>query len=234
MKPWYLKKRTEYESQKSILARSFPSLHFSEEKGTLFIRGSIGVGGSFADTYIDRDFYQIEIKFPADYPESLPIVKEVSGAIKRVAAARKIANLRDLHINSYREICLCARPLERRYFPKGAGIDVFLNNLVIPYFYNLSYFLRTGRFSGGDYSHAGKGLKEFYSDEFGLKGDQQIRIAVEYLAKNSEIKGHWLCPCGSNKKIKDCCRHLLDKLREFKCDYAINSAKKDLKDLDSI
>jgi hypothetical protein len=48
------------------------------------------------------------------------------------------------------------------------------------------------------------GLLEAYGEILGFKDESSIGLCLEYLSREQGIKGHWRCPFGSEKRIREC------------------------------
>jgi hypothetical protein len=90
----------------------------------------------------------------------------------------------------------------------------FVDRLVHPFLVGQYYFDFHGKWPWRDRSHGIKGILEAYEELTGLKNLPAIRGFVEILSKERPAKGHWLCPCGSGKKLKVCHSSLYRELRE--------------------
>ena len=120
-----------------------------------------------------------------------PKVYEVGGR-SRIIATKCGVELVDLHIESNGACCLGIRHTPER----DRTLDRFLKELVIPFFYRLSYAERHGMEAArgelwGEYSHGDAGHKE------------HLR-AMNEIADRSEGRNR-PCPCGSGIKYKRCC-----------------------------
>ncbi len=161
------------------------------------------------------DNYEISIAVPATYPDRLPHVSELGGRV--VAAAKKHSkDVLDAHWSSQNGACLCVKQEEKIKFPSGSDMVFFIENLVIPYFYGLSYFEEYGRWPWREYSHGCLGLLEFHAEDVADKTAEMIQeLAVSFRndAKWEKYRDHLLkpkpkrlCPCGSGKTFPDCHR----------------------------
>ena len=110
-----------------------------------------------------RGRYQIEVDFSKCTP--LPIVKEIGGRIKKLAK-KKNKKLIDLHVNKNEgmNLCLCSRlkEFEKAECYKAAQnpTQLFICDLVIPFFYSIRYFQQHGIFPFGELPHGPQGLVE--------------------------------------------------------------------------
>lgn len=189
-KPWYLDNQKILEEISNEIINNFPKLSLSIEGKTVFIRGTLQILNQ--DKKIIDDFL-VEIELPDDFPDSMPLVREMGGRIPRVT---------DRHINPSGEACLFVLEECQKYYPKGSSFSTFVEKCVVPYFANQSIFESTGKWLG-ERPHGLAGVLEYYKEEYGEKAPQVIRQLIIYMAKK-RVKGHWLCHCGSAKRLRNC------------------------------
>ncbi len=203
MKPrkvWYESDPALYAEAKGRVESSYPTLHFSIRNFTVYISGSFPLadGGKIFDRY------SIEIELPHDYPQGLPLVWEVGGRIARIA---------DRHIYSDTgSACLFVRDEREWVYPSGSSVLDFLNGPVRDFFVSQSLYEIDGTWPFGQRSHGVKGIAEFYFEKLNTT-DLQTVLRYLNILKRKEIKGHWLCPCGSGTKLRQCHREQLTELR---------------------
>ena len=169
----------------------YPNLHPYIENKTVFIRGSFPI--IFQSKNLDR--YSIEIEFPHDYPDSIPTVREVGGRIPRTL---------DSHIITPDGMCCLFLPEERwKVYPKGSSFLDFLNGPVRNFFLGQTLVRLGQSWPFGEHKHGIDGIFEYYAD---LLGTADLPIILQYLLYLSKpkIKGHWPCPCGSGKNLRNC------------------------------
>ncbi len=65
----------------------------------------------------------------------------------------------------------------------------------------------------GQWDHGKKGLLQAYGELLGVTEERQIRAYLDYVA-SKKAKGHWPCPCGSMKRLRDCHAKQIAELRE--------------------
>lgn len=142
------------------------------------------------NTFI-RDVFEIEIRLDSIDSNGWPKVYEIGGRHRKIAQKCKVKII-DLHIFPHDSACcLGIKCTPERNF----GIKRFIEELVIPFFYRLSYTEKFGITAArndlwGEYSHYEEGLREYAKEIFNIyKLD---------LGRND------LCPCGSGKKYKKC------------------------------
>lgn len=172
--------------------------------------------GSKENYPIIKDNYEIEITLASNPLSSLPQVREtgnrIAGVIKRLEKTPA-----DLHVNLNDTVCLCPYTAEKRKLPNGFNLKDFFNNLLVPYFYEQSYYEKHEQWPWGEYSHGELGLLEDYLENRGegnnielitefIENFKKINFSNSYLqlVKKDKIKGHVICFCGSGKRIRDC------------------------------
>lgn len=204
-----MKDKLEVQMKEVLLA--FPLLQRIENN---LLRGFIHLTKSYYDVPIIIN-YKVEIYVPNDYPNKLPIAKEIGGKIDLVYS----------HIYSDRTLCLATDgDMKISLFPDYCLID-FINKYVISYLYSHSYFEKYKVFPFGERSHGINGVFEFYMEHFNLTTKNRVKDLLKLICMK-ESKGHLICYCGSNKKIRDC--HIKEILK-FRNSNFISIYKQDYK-----
>ena len=90
-----------------------PNLHLLREDSGLVVRGMFAVLSPEGRT-LDR--YKISIELPADYPRSLPVVRELGG---------RISHEPDCHVEPDGRACILLPDDRWRCFPPGFGSWAF-------------------------------------------------------------------------------------------------------------
>jgi hypothetical protein len=181
------------------LDRAYPTLHPIVSSGKLTIKGTFAV--TFEGKTLDR--FSIEIDLSSMVPGCLPIVREVGGRIPW-----KI----ERHVNHDGTACVC---LPEDYYLKHPGdfsLLEFLGDPVWQYFLGQSLVEKGEPWPHGEWGHGHEGREEFYEDLLGTSDPNLISACLELLAR-PVVKGHWVCFCGSNKRIRDCHRSELNALQ---------------------
>ena len=150
--------------------------------------GGDGATGNM-DSYF-RDSFSIKIELDALDRNGWPTVYEVGGRHARIAERENVETI-DLHFYPDGACCLGLQLLADR----KTTLKEFVDELVIPFFYRLSYTdvhgLATSReHLWAEYSHGDEGLREYLSDV--------ADIAGHGLGRNDP------CACGSGRKYKRC------------------------------
>jgi hypothetical protein len=198
--PWHKATPELLEQEKTEIHAAYPDLHVYEENDYILIRGSFPLlhDGVMLDRYL------IEIELPQDYPESIPIVREVGGQIPRTI---------DYHIISDTGQACLFLPDERwRVYPRGTRLVEFLDGPVRNFFLGQSLVRRGQPWPFGQWGHGTRGIYEFYTELLRTKDLVIILRYLEYVTKE-QTKGHWPCPCGSGKRLRNCHLQEMQSLR---------------------
>ena len=145
------------------------------------------------------DEFKVRLDLGHSEVNKWPEVYEIGGRRFDIAEQNQCEMI-DLHV--YEDGACC---LTLGFSPgRNPSLKRFMSQLVIPFFYRLSYTDRYGLTAArddlwGEYSHGDAGVRE-YQDEI-------LRIAGSNPSRNSP------CPCGSGSKYKRC--HL-DEVEDFK------------------
>jgi len=162
-----------------------------------------------------KDQYDIRILIPKTSAPDLPKVYAIGSRITDVAKQKSLPTY-DLHFNFDGSACLYVVGKEKEYFPNDFDFKIFMNQLVIPFFYAQSYFQKFGEWPWGEYAHGISGMFEWYNEqenptESNVKqmlerlkiADDWKLISGKFKGKNW-VKGHSDCLCGSGKKMRNC------------------------------
>lgn len=193
------------EQLQEILKR-FPELKLSKRVDDIVLAGVLNI-----DCYCKKlderiiDKFSIQIIIPKDFPKKLPIVRELGRRIP----------LKYGHI--YQDSSLCLTTDEEIRLKLGFDINLcrWIDEFVIPYFYGYSYYEKYGIMPFGERSHGFQGVIEFYKELFNVETKEQVISFLKYITlyKNYKYRGHHLCACGSNKKIRNCKKEHSDILK---------------------
>lgn len=179
-----------------------PLLRISESDGLIVIRGRFQV---HADEGV-IDTFRIRILFPRNYPRGLPILFETGGRIPAIP---------DRHVNPGNGSACLYVPEEWLFRRRDDSFSTFLSVPVRNYFLGQLYYETHGRFPPtGEREHYGVGLIAAYADILGTKQDLKTLHYWLRILSAKASKGHWLCPCGSNDIIRNCCRQEVQDKRD--------------------
>ena len=197
------------------LIRSFPDLLHDIEDNILV--GEIGFCadyepaqgklrmGNEADRdspYFLCDAFSVKIELDCLDSNGWPKVYEVGGR-HMDTSKRQVIEVIDLHFFDDSSCCLGIRTGAER----GMTIGKFMTDLVVPFFYRLSYTERSGLEAArenlwDEYSHGDEGYREYEGEV--------LSIAGQAPGRNDP------CPCGSGRKYKRCHLDEVEQMRRVK------------------
>jgi hypothetical protein len=136
------------------------------------------------------DGYLVEIVFPEGIAKP-PLIREIGGRIPQTM---------DRHVYSSGYLCIEVPELT---LIRGYEFITYLDGPVRNYFIGQSLVERGESWPFGVWEHRKVGLLQAYSSVLKVSGEPEIRRYLDCLS-HKKIKGHWTCPCGTGKPIRDC------------------------------
>jgi len=147
--------------------------------------------------YSFQDNFNLEFDFSSNYPEKLPLVKELDNKIPAT-----------FHRNPDGCLCLCTPVEQYLIFFKEPTLEIFINNLLNPYLLSWLWAQRFNEMPWGERRHGIKGLIESYQELLKLRNFKHtMQFMVEYI--KNEIHHKQDCPCGSGLPFKKCHRNVI-------------------------
>ena len=145
--------------------------------------------------YNDVCFYK-QYNIDIDLSDIPPYVVETEGKISKRYPHR------------YRDGGLCLETTARLKIDcieeNGFNFEIWFNQFLMPYFFTYEYYSRFGEYPFGERSHYNQGVLEYYKEYFHLSSLKQTIAFLQQVSKMKIYRGHWLCPCGSGKRIREC------------------------------
>jgi hypothetical protein len=197
---WHRRDPALFEKQKVEVEANFPELHFRVVGDLVLVVGTFPI--IFMGTVLDR--YSVEIALATDYPKSLPSVREIGGRIPWAA---------ERHINCDGTACVLLPDERWKAWPVGATLLDFLNGPVRNFFLGQSLVERGDPWPFGQWSHGAAGIREYYGELLNTRDTQVICQYLECVSAK-KAKGHWPCPCGNGKRLRECHGATVQALRE--------------------
>lgn len=152
-----------------------------------------------------QDSYEVLIDLKP-YPRFFPEVFEVGGRIPKKA-----------HRHIYGDTGSCCFTTRARsqvlLKTKIRTLLQFLDEIVVRYFENNSYYEINGRYYGEEYSHNIRGILEGYQDILRIKETKLIFKVMAQRIGNQKLRPNDLCYCGAKRKMKRCHQ---DEYRNFR------------------
>lgn len=191
-------------SQIKSLNPPYPGLKYKIENDKEIWEGTLAINARY-DSIRVKDEFEVRIELPSKV--GFPKVQEIGGRIEKIISQRKIKDSRDLHADTNKIICLCPEPELRRRFPGEINLTKFIEDLVIPYFFELHKFEKTGKWILGQYNHGELGIMEYYLEHRNVS-DQKLLDdclkSLKFINNSTQYNGHEHCFCGSKIKFKKC------------------------------
>ena len=175
--------------QKEVPAK-YPDLRVTLEGDVVHIRGSFPV----MDEAEVLDRFQIEISVPPDFPDSTPVLREIGGRIPWHS---------DRHVNRDTGEACPIVPEEWLMWPERESMLAFLEGPVRNFFLGQVLVEAGCPWPFGERTHGVPGLFEAYGEIVGASDRETILRYLDCLTKEY-MKGHWDCPCGSGKRLRNC------------------------------
>ncbi|MCP5366711.1 MAG: SEC-C domain-containing protein [Hyphomicrobiales bacterium] len=140
--------------------------------------------------------FAIKMVVSERFPKREPKVFETDGRIPRTA---------DHHINPDGDCCVT---VWENWLVCAAdhSFAAYMNGPLHEFFLGQYWFEKTGKWPFGERTHGAKGLEEAYADALGIHHKKKDLIYHLRMLSQDWPKGHWPCPCGSGKKLRDCHR----------------------------
>ena len=188
----------------SNLLRRYPGLVVKPSREDEFVlRGELQFVASHREYGQVEDCFSVEISVARDFPESTPSVYETGGRVSD-----------DFHTNPGGELCL-GSPMELRMtLKRNPNLVSFVDYCVVPYFFSVSVWEKTGKMPFGELAHGDRGLLDDYRRILKAASDEECVAFLKLLRLKKRRANKFPCPCGSGKRV-GCCHHkVLNRLRD--------------------
>ena len=184
---------------------AYPRLHLFTDQELVQVRGTFPVRDVDGR---ELDSFRVSIELPPNYPEDLPVVREVGG---------RLAWKKELHVNPENSeapgtACVLIPDDRWQCFPIGSRFRVYLEGPLHNFFLAQHCVAKGEPWPFGQWDHGERGVYEYYRWLIPTESNEVVRRFLHLLAK-LELKAGYECPCGSGKKVKRCCQTKLAKLR---------------------
>ena len=179
--------------QLAELLNQYPDLSVTSETVNLItLSGKIHVFRSYNGYTLNNDYW-IEIGIPLN-TETLPYVTDIRN---------QIDNTYQHFYTETKQLCLATEAQIRLNFIDGFSLVRWMQDFVELYFFSYEYYQRYGEFPFGERSHGTLGILETYQDLFATCDIAKAYLILQFITSSS-YRGHLRCPCGSNKKMRNC------------------------------
>lgn len=179
-----------------------PGLILLEDEDVIVAKGTYSVhDGPHGDGPLAR--FQVFIIFSKSYPEEEPVVMETAGDIERFA---------DRHMYANGACCTCVWE-EWLAMASDTSLKGFCEGPLHNFFLGQVIFDRTGEWPFGERAHGSDGIIEAAGALLTCEVNKETAPRYLHAVSAEMIKGHWPCPCGSTKILRDCCLKEVEALR---------------------
>jgi hypothetical protein len=186
-----------------VVIEKYPTLEYVLRSGTPILFGIIELKSPAGDVI---DIYEIEIHYRDGYPYRFPMVFEVGGKIPKNV---------DWHIfENIGNCCIKVFPEEILICKSGITLTKFIEEQVVPYFYNQTFRRENGYFLK-ERAHGIQGWLEFFADTLKTRNIVNMVHALELVLKRPEFHRTSYCFCGSGKKYRKCHKEAYETLSYF-------------------
>ncbi|MBU1762081.1 MAG: SEC-C domain-containing protein, partial [Bacteroidetes bacterium] len=150
--------------------------------------------------------FNIGIAVPQSYPHCIPVIIERTEIIPRDI---------DWHISQEGLCCVDVSPNLIAMSKKGIHIYDFIKRKIYPYFANQIYKLSENKYAGKEYAHHIEGIIQYYVEDLYISDEKTILLILQRLISSPHIGRNEKCPCGSEKKIKNCHQLSVETIKSF-------------------
>lgn len=174
------------------LNEKYPELNIIKQNGNYVISGFVKLDHLYGDVRMTGVF-ELEIIVSNDFPNTLPVVREITKKIDRKYP----------HLYSNGQFCLASNIELKIYFSNNRDIGTFIDDYVITYLYTYRYYEEYGVYPYGERSHGMMGDLEYLKELFRVDEWNKVLEIMIFISK-SNYRGHLLCPCQSGEKLRNC------------------------------
>ena len=171
----------------------YPRFSVKEAEGSFTLSGTFILNAEYNNIPL-YDEYKIEITVSERFPEEVPLVRELENNLPPDFE----------HFYDNGALCLGAACELYDFLAEKRSLRCFIDEIVMSYFYTVSYYKRYGVVPFGERSHGVRGIEEAYMERYETQEKNTLIQLLLYLAGVRRYRGHIECPCGSGKKFRDC------------------------------
>lgn len=174
------------------LCSIYKDLIVTKENGeNIVLDGSILVNSRIDNFTLYKTYLVRIVFFPGT--NHLPLIYEVGGLVDSDYQ----------HKYEDGQLCLETDTFIRWYFRDGFDLEKWMEHFVVSYFVSYEFYKKYGEFPFGDRGHGHIGILQAYKGIFDIEDEKMAWIMMNFILKN-RYRGHWICPCGSGKTIRNC------------------------------
>jgi len=197
--------RSQYEKWglRDLLQR-YPDLSIRPQvQGGALLTGDLEFSAQYRDHEPITHLYTVEIRVKADFPRSIPTVKEMGGRIQG-----------GFHtFSSDGTLCLGSRIKLKTVLHRHPTLLGFAENCLVPFLYAYSFREKHGRLPWGDLAHGTPGLINDYMSILNVDSEKACLELIVLLGIRKRVANKRPCPCRSGRRVGKCHHRVLNSLR---------------------
>jgi hypothetical protein len=198
---WFVQRPEALETLRQRLRERFPNLHAIVREGVVELIGSLPILHEGKE--LDR--YSLRIALADNHPFGPAKVFETALRIPREADK--------WHVNPDGSLCIGVPEQVWPSSKRPLDIAQFLDGPVRTFLLRNSLIAMGGEWTPGEWAHGAAGIIDFYARKLDVSDRQALVQCMEHIAALF-LKGHWDCPCGSGKRLRNCHGPALRECRE--------------------
>lgn len=214
---WQIDRAEFFREERQAIRRAFSDVAVLEIGGHVFLRGAFPVHDDFGSE-IDR--YDLDIVFPQNYPDQIPVVFAVDKRIEPIVQRHVFPRAK--------RACLCLPHEIPLYLPK-INFMGFWEKLLKYWLVGQASYDQTGRWPFPERAHDATAIHEGFSELLGISDQISVKRFTHLLIRKSPAKGHEVCPCGSGKRLRSCHQEIYHQVRALLSDDVLTVYRKLLK-----
>jgi len=166
------------------------------------LAGALAFSAEAPGKELIEDEYEIEIAIPERFPKWIPSVREMGGRISST-------------FHKLDDGCLCLGSPTRLLLmlSESSSIISFVERCVIPYLYGHSFYEKHRIMPFGELLHRQQGISQDLASLFGIDREDVVPGFVRLASMKKRLANKQPCPCGSNRRLGQCHRLRVNKLR---------------------
>lgn len=166
------------------------------------LAGALAFSAEAPGKELIEDEYEIEITIPERFPKWIPSVREMGGRISST-------------FHKLDDGCLCLGSPTRLLLmlSESSSIVSFVERCVIPYLYGHSFYEKHRIMPFGELLHRQEGIRQDLASLFGIDREDVVPGFVRLASMKKRLANKQPCPCGSNRRLGQCHRLRVNKLR---------------------
>lgn len=183
--------------------RRYPGLRILPTAGD-----SLAVGGRLSFNLQEpsegpiEDAFEVLIRFPSHYPIGIPSAFEKGGRIPR-----------SYHTQPDGSLCLGSNTALRLKLDADSTLGSFVEEALIPYLFQFSFFERHGRMPFGELKHGVLGLLDYFAELYRVQSRKAGKDLVLLTSLKRRRANKAPCPCGSGRRLGRCHNKRVNDLR---------------------